>query len=232
MTIENCNSGVETDDSRQFSRDSPWREKGNLEELYQKQELSLRETGDKLGCNEKTVRRWMKRHGIETRERRDAMAKTKRGWPASFKTTEEGYEKWHDQSHGRNERVAVHRLLAVAEFGFDAVCDKAVHHGRGGGHLPACEIPWANWGGNLELLRNDEHGAHHNPLTFNWIEVLKVREFYRNGDVTHAELARIFGCHPRVIRAVINKERAYGEGGERRTPAELEACERGEGCDR
>jgi len=48
----------------------------------------------------------------------------------------------------------VHRLLAVAEFGTEAVKDQHVHHKN--------EIPWDNRPENLELLTPAEHASHHN----------------------------------------------------------------------
>ncbi len=47
--------------------DGPWTKKDVLEELYIEQELTQAEIGDKFDQSPRTIRRWLHRHGIETR---------------------------------------------------------------------------------------------------------------------------------------------------------------------
>jgi len=48
-----------------------------------------------------------------------------------------------------SDYVPIHRLVAVAEYGFDAVVDKEIHHKNG--------MPWDNRPENLEPLSKEEH---------------------------------------------------------------------------
>lgn len=71
---------------------------------------------------------------------------------ATYRTSHRGYEHWrnYNRHRGSEEFVKVHRLLAVAEFGFDAVADSIVHH--------KTPIPWLNYGENIQLV--DSHEEH------------------------------------------------------------------------
>jgi len=63
----------------------------------------------------------------------------------------------------------VHRLAAVAWFGFDAVKNKHVHHKNG--------IPWDNRECNLEPISPEEHNTiHHKGKDINdaQLEGLKI----------------------------------------------------------
>jgi len=64
----------------------------------------------------------------------------------------DGYEAWSHVA-GDKHSVFVHRLLAVAEYGFDAVVGKEVHHKN--------SIRWDNRPGNIELLSKAEHTKRH-----------------------------------------------------------------------
>jgi len=66
-----------------------------------------------------------------------------------------GYERWRawNAESGNHDRLYVHRLLAVAEFGFETVNGMHVHHRN--------SLPWDNRPENLELLTNSEHRSLH-----------------------------------------------------------------------
>ena len=74
---------------------------------------------------------------------------------ARLRTDPDGYPRWHvSQSRAEKHRtLAVQRLLAVSEYGFDAVCGMQVHHKN--------KIPWDNRPENIELLGAAEHTLHH-----------------------------------------------------------------------
>lgn len=65
----------------------------------------------------------------------------------------EGYEYITESGSTRDTPVYVHRLVAVAEFGFEAVCDMDVHH--------KISVPWYNSGDNVEPMDPYEHRIGH-----------------------------------------------------------------------
>ena len=54
---------------------------------------------------------------------------------------------------GSNVTVSHHRLLAVAEYGFDAVAGNDIHHKNG--------VPWDNRPANIEPIDPCEHSRIH-----------------------------------------------------------------------
>ena len=114
----------------------PWRDEQTLRRLHQQYGMSGRQIAQKFGCSPSTVPRWINKFNIYT--------------PPKFQTTpDKGYEKWRDG----NDTVYVHRLLAVAEYGFQAVKDNIVHHKSG--------VPWDNRPDNIEVLPQSKHHGEH-----------------------------------------------------------------------
>jgi len=134
---------------------APWRDEDRLRELYHDKEMSTHEIGEEFDCDRTTVLRWMRIHGIERRDRKKAhrMAKFNR-W-ARYRTTQQGYEEWRspDKDIKGERSVRVHRLVAVAEHGLEALKGKVVHHKNG--------VSWDNRPENLELLTPSEHSKLH-----------------------------------------------------------------------
>lgn len=72
----------------------------------------------------------------------------------ALRTRRDGYEHWKSG----HRSVLVHRLLAVAEWGFDAVADRIVHHCPG--------IPWDNRPSTLQFFESHrEHMRFHDQVT-------------------------------------------------------------------
>jgi len=71
----------------------------------------------------------------------------------SFHTAKHGYEVISTKVNGVQKSVRLHRLVAVAEYGYDAVVDKSVHH--------ESNIPWDNRPENLEPMTRAEHRSLH-----------------------------------------------------------------------
>jgi len=113
--------------------------------LYHRELMSTTEIGSAVGCSAKTVWKWLTRHDIETRDRGDPQPYVSHAY------THEGYEAW--KPHNPNTTVLVHRLLAVAEHGFDAVCNQDVHHVN--------KMPGDNRPANIQLLTSAEHARLH-----------------------------------------------------------------------
>lgn len=117
-------------------RDEDW-----LRYMYIDKGFSQHQIADKLGCGQMTVSRWCDNHDIETRK-----ANYEKHGSHRFK---DGYEVFSS----RKDQVTVHRLIMVAEKGFDAVCGKDVHHKN--------EVRWDNRPENLKLMDPAEHISHH-----------------------------------------------------------------------
>lgn len=171
----------------QSDGDASYKDPETLRRLYWDEGLAQSEIADRYDVVFQTISRHMVEHGINPGKETGQFERVER---AGFLTDDRGYERWSatDTERGREEYVKVHRLLAVAEFGFDAVCDMDVHHGVES-HLPACEIPWANWGENIEVIERGQHMTHHaENRTFNdetrrkQRENAKQRERNENGE--------------------------------------------------
>lgn len=126
-----------------------------LRRLYVDEGLSQAEVADRLDCCGKTVSRWLQKYGIETRAAapRDCSGRDNSRWVerASFVTDPDGYERAECATNG--EMVRIHRLAAVAWFGYDAVVGNDVHHEK--------PIPWLNTEENVEPLSPSDHRRLH-----------------------------------------------------------------------
>ena len=139
-----------------WAADRPWRDRCLMRTLYVDADKSSYEIGELVGCAHNTVSKWLRRHEIETETNPgvEAAQAAKRKAHASLSVTGHGYEDFKSHnSDGTTDHLKHHRLLAVAEYGFDALCGSAVHHKNG--------IPWANWPDNIEIMPDSEHRAHH-----------------------------------------------------------------------
>jgi len=115
-----------------------------LRQLYHNQNKTLAEIGEIAGRSRSQVAYWMDKHGIN---RRDAPAdKTATVY---LGTVGDGYEAWQTNACGERAQVYVHKLTAVAEYGFDAVAGGDVHHENG--------IKWDNRPSNLEPMDPGQH---------------------------------------------------------------------------
>lgn len=109
-----------------------------LREMYIDDRMSPKEISDELGVHFSTIYRRLDRHGIERESR------------VRFNTVGDGYEEARDPS---DDRVYIHRLLAVAEYGFDAVVDSDIHHSNG--------VSWDNRPSNIEPIDHADHTKRH-----------------------------------------------------------------------
>ncbi|AGM11686.1 HNH protein [Halovirus HCTV-5] len=124
-----------------------YRDEETLRRLYCEEGLSGGQIADRYDVTAQTIYNWMEKLGIE-REQREVNR-------ASFSTTEDGYELWQawDGEPKTTRSVLVHRLVAVAQFGFEAVCGNQVHHKTG--------IKWDNRPSNLTLETPSDHASRH-----------------------------------------------------------------------
>jgi len=131
--------------------EEPWHDAELLERMYHGRSMTLQEIGDELGCSPGTVGRWMEKNGVDRRDPLDL----ERRKPATFTHHQDGYEVWTTwvEDRGRSAEVRVHRLVAVAEHGVQAVKDRVVHHKNG--------IPWDNRPSNLTVEDTHRHRRIH-----------------------------------------------------------------------
>jgi len=144
-----------------IEKSNPWDDEERLRELYHGEMLSSREIGDRLGASGTTIRRALRRHDIEVRERSKAHQLSMWKGPASFQTAPDGYEVAHTTIDTEKKHVYIHRLLAVAEYGYEAIKDKDVHHKNG--------VKWDNRPENIDIMSRSEHKSHHAEETDGYI---------------------------------------------------------------
>jgi histone H3/H4 len=136
-----------------------------LVELYQ--DMSEYQLADEIGVSRTAIKRALKHVGVERRGASEANALryermsddelselTKEANRAAQKlprvnTTVRGYE----EVRHIGEAFKLHRLVAVADYGFDAVADNHVHHQN--------SIPWDNRPSNLVVMGVEEHHRRH-----------------------------------------------------------------------
>ena len=126
-----------------------------LRERYFEDGMSVPEMAEQVDVCAQTIYDAMDQRGID----RDATryGHKSRVEYATYYLDDQGYPRWQAKGREDGERVTdnfhVHRLLAIAEYGIDAVVDKSVHHKN--------EIPCDNRPENLELLTRSEHRSEH-----------------------------------------------------------------------
>jgi predicted DNA-binding protein YlxM (UPF0122 family) len=154
------------------SEPEKYRDKEWLCEKYHGEKLSTTEIGELCNCHKQTIKLWLEKHDIQKRKHSEAarlswvgaeerkenvgerFAKIHRVNRPFFFTHKSGYERiGASNGKGGSDFVPVHRLIAVAEYGIDAVKDKVVHH--------KSNIPWDNRPGNLEIMPAEEHSRMH-----------------------------------------------------------------------
>lgn len=114
-----------------------------LKKLYIRENMTQQEIADKTGVSQHHVSVALREHGIDTRDVSDYIIHPFVGYHPK------GYIEARCQSNGNSDRFYLHRLLVVAEYGFDAVKGMDVHHKNG--------IGWDNRPENIELLSPSDH---------------------------------------------------------------------------
>lgn len=140
--------GIDRREKNEEHKSRPYRNKEWLKERYRSKLESPSEIAENCEANSSTIIRWLKRHGLYNSSR------TGKTHPfTQFYTDKNGYEHWRAGSHENRKRVRVHRLLAVAEYGFEGLKGMEVHHKN--------NIQWDNRPSNIELLTKEEHTKLH-----------------------------------------------------------------------
>ena len=137
-----------------------------LQQEYIEKERSAIDISEECGVHFDTIYKRLKEHNIPRRTIKEASNLSDKygfkgrdhpAWNESTVTyythSRDNYECWSHNWDNTRDSVFVHRLLAVAEYGIDAVNDKHVHHKNG--------IRWDNRPENIELLSRSEHTKRH-----------------------------------------------------------------------
>jgi len=103
---------------------------------------SIRELSEKFNCHRSTIDRKLEQYNIDF-----SYSYNKKATLADIN----GYQVMQCGIVGKG--VLVHRLLAVAEYGYEEVCDNVVHHKNG--------IKWDNRPSNIEVMGRSEHSKLH-----------------------------------------------------------------------
>jgi transposase-like protein len=165
----------------------PWKDEDKLRQKYVNEELSMREIAEEWGCNAQTIKNRLDDFGIETRS-----TGFRRGnGSVNYYVNNWGHAHLGHGYDYESHSVFVHRLLAVAEHGFDAVNGKEIHHKNG--------IPWDNRPDNLELLNKLEHSKRHYDGDMPWRDKDKLSECYDENDRNAHATGRELGCTPTTV---------------------------------
>lgn len=145
-----------------------------LKARYIDEGRSTREIAELAYTDSGTISRWLRRLEIPTRPN-GRHRTTQMAVRTKTETTAHEYVQ-HREPDGSVVKVSIHRLAAVAWFGYDEVVGNVVHHkdqegrGRGG-------IPWDNREECLEVMSREDHGKHHaetqewmSGSLYEWIE--------------------------------------------------------------
>lgn len=114
-----------------MTQEKPWQDNETLRELYVDKRMSTIKVAEHFDndITDSGIRYWLNKHDIERRSRSEAGRARWENVPITpYTDMVLGYEKVaHKYKDGRWD-VLMHRLLAVAKFGFDEVSEKVVHH--------------------------------------------------------------------------------------------------------
>lgn len=129
------------------AHDMPWQDEDKLREKYVEEGYSSRELAEEWGCSKMPILKALEKFGIEKTTPKSERAPT-------YHTLPNGYMQVKAQHNGKQYAFQVHRLVAVAEYGLEAVNGAIIHHRNG--------IPWDNRPSNLEVLESQkEHMERH-----------------------------------------------------------------------
>lgn len=180
--------------------DEPWEDESLLEELYHEHELSQAKIGELLGCSRSIIGRRMEKYGIDTRSAGKASKMRHAKIPVKPRTKSNGYVVAKSQCNGESDKIYMHRLLAVAEYGFENACNSVVHHKN--------EIRWDNRPSNIELMESHrDHAIQHGGITETRLhdDPDVLRELYHEKGMFAREIAKLVGCSRGNIEFTMEK---------------------------
>lgn len=152
----NCTEGTIQTWRKKFDfpqKDDVYAEKygEQIEKWYCDDLDTLEEIAERLDASVSRIQRTLEKRGVERRSR--SLAYAINGYHGGFEMNADGYLTVTANYNGERQRCYMHRLLAVAKYGFGAVKGKDVHHKNG--------LRWDNRPDNIELIDKQEHGRMH-----------------------------------------------------------------------
>ena len=141
-------------DGREYRGDKLYRNETVLRHLYLEKEMVMAEVAEELDCSRASVSLWLDRYEVEKPDEARRARMQYKGKPVPLTHNAYGYEAWRHRHRGDRWWVVVHRLAAVAWFGYEAVAGNVIHHKNG------CKFD--NREENLEPMSNSAHTTIHN----------------------------------------------------------------------
>lgn len=181
-----------------------------LRELYVDEKLSTIQIAEKIDCAASTIRKYLKKNGVEIRSQAESM-RLRHGYSryeVPYIIGPFGAEVWKHSHKSEATTVFVHRLVAVAKYGFDAVADNAVHHKNG--------LRWDNRPENLELMDHGDHTVHHKKK-FDPETRRQIADRYANTDDSSYDIADDHDIDPNTVMNIYREHYDDQNGGEKAT---------------
>lgn len=144
--------GIERRDRSEAQlNEGPYMDEEWLREKYIDEGLSTYKIADLCDVSQRTIMNWLEHFDIPTEDVGPRSGRGNQSWVeyAGFSTNNYGYEVSYSSWGGEEDWFVIHRLSAVAWFGWDAVVEREVHH-----RIP---IKWLNVEPNLHPLPKQEH---------------------------------------------------------------------------
>lgn len=179
-----------------MTADARYKDPDFLEQKYTVEGLSLSRIGEICGRDPTTIRYWLQKHDIDTRDRGQQRLER-----ASYGMNTHGYMVW--QSFNTDDRSQdvfyVHRLLAIDEEGVEAVVANDIHHKNG--------IKWDNRPSNIDVMGHGDHASHHSKGrgAFSQFDKGLIASIYTQSDVTQEELGEIVGADQTYVSEMIGE---------------------------
>lgn len=158
--------GIETRNRKHRSKDGSHKDEDWLREEYIEKRNSSADIASEVGVSKDTILYWLREFDIPIRDSSEA---TEAEWEGADERREEVAEVLDNSvqrcsyfmddegymiASDSYRQVRLHRLIAVAEYGYDEVVENdSVHH-----RIP---VPWLNFPLNLQPVTKEEHQSIH-----------------------------------------------------------------------
>jgi len=173
--------------------EKPYKKENVLRELYWDEGMSAQEIAEKFDTNRSAIYFNMEKYDIPRREKAEALEYDE--YDVQFFISNGGHT-YVKEDFKKTRNVAMHRLLAVAKYGFDAVKDMHVHHKNG--------MPSDNRLSNIELLTAAEHAKRHGDLYMDHVDEDEVKRLYFEEGLMQREIGEKYGLAQTTVSRIVN----------------------------